>query len=97
VSEPALERTLSLFRLAVRSHGPGLSCLPRALALRRVLADQGVRGRLRLGVRGAGRGIEGHAWIEHGGDLLLDSKSHVGSYLPLVRPERRPTSVVKEA
>jgi len=64
------ERLLLLFRRAERLQVLGLSCLPRALALGHLLADNGCQTQLVLGVRRGATGIEGHAWRQWGSRVL---------------------------
>jgi hypothetical protein len=58
-------------------------CLPRALTISRLLSRRGVATTFRLGVR---RGpFEAHAWVEHRGRLVGDTRSKVDLYTPLAR------------
>jgi hypothetical protein len=64
------------------------SCLPRALALARMLAARDIPHELRVGVRRAGSGIAAHAWVSNENGVLLVG-SGAGEYAPLfVYPER---------
>lgn len=63
-------RRLELFALAERTLVVTPTCLPRALALGRYLADNGCRTQLVLGVRRGPSGIEGHAWRQWGSRVL---------------------------
>jgi hypothetical protein len=58
-------------------------CLPAALTLQRMLAAQGLRSELRLGVRRVGARIEAHAWLEQGGEPLLDTRADDEDFEPL--------------
>lgn len=47
-----------------------VSCLPRALLLRRLLAARGIPARLRIGVRREPGALHAHAWVTCGGESL---------------------------
>ncbi|HEY3884247.1 MAG TPA: lasso peptide biosynthesis B2 protein [Vicinamibacterales bacterium] len=59
-----------------------MSCLPRALALRWMLARRGVATTLRLGARREGDALLAHAWVEWNGVVLSDPEI-VDRYAPL--------------
>lgn len=48
------------------------SCLPQSLVLWWLLKRQGMEAALRIGVRKVADRFEAHAWVEHGGVVLLD-------------------------
>lgn len=50
----------------------GLTCLHRALALVWLLRADGLAAALRIGVRPGDGNLAAHAWVEHGGVVLLD-------------------------
>ncbi len=51
---------------------PGASCLTQALAVRLLLTRQGCRPRLCIGFgQRAGGGLEGHAWVESDGGVVV--------------------------
>jgi hypothetical protein len=52
-----------LVELASRLHPFPMTCLPRALTLRRLLAWRGIPSLLRIGVAGQGSGMQAHAWV----------------------------------
>ena len=54
--------------MAARNHIVPMQCLPRALALRRMLTEWGIAADLRLGVRREGDALVAHAWVEHQGE-----------------------------
>ncbi len=67
----AVERVAWALTIA-RRFVPRGNCLPQALAAEALLAGSGHPVRLRLGVaRGAGGRIEGHAWLEHRGRVVV--------------------------
>ena len=64
------------------------SCLPRALALSRLLRSRGVPHEVRIGIRKRS-GLEAHAWVVEG-DRVLIGRAGVESYVPLTTfPEPR--------
>jgi hypothetical protein len=69
------------------------SCLVRALALSRMLADAGIQGaQVRIGVRDSAGRFEAHAWVEFAGDALGESPHRVATFAHLtdVRPVGAP-------
>jgi hypothetical protein len=81
---------LSSFQGASRDHVLRVSCLPRALALRKYLTRHGMPGDLRIGLRkNAGR-LEGHAWLEDNGVLLCQDESLVRTFVPAQLVAARP-------
>jgi hypothetical protein len=63
----AAKRLHRLVELASRLYPWPMTCLPRALALRWMLARRGVAGDLQVGVQKAASGMQAHAWVELGG------------------------------
>jgi hypothetical protein len=60
------------------------ACLVRSIALQRMLEIDGIRGAtIRVGVRQSEEGMDAHAWVELGGEVLGDSAAHVREYVPL--------------
>jgi hypothetical protein len=57
------------------------SCLPRALALSRILRSRGILHEVRIGVRKR-RGLEAHAWVVES-DRVVIGRADVESYAPL--------------
>ena len=55
---------------------PASTCLVRALAARRLLAQAGLPAALHVGVGRRGEGIDAHAWVDSRGELV------VGDHLP---------------
>ena len=57
---------------------PRATCLTQALAVQVLLERRGYRAHLCIGVaRGAPRRLEGHAWVEHQGQIVIG-----GGFLP---------------
>lgn len=82
----ALERSME--------YGPfRFRCLVRALALRRMLEEEGIEGgAIRIGVQRDGPEFSAHAWVELEGEPLLESPGLLEAFTPLqeleVLPER---------
>jgi hypothetical protein len=56
------------------------SCWKRAMVLQRFLALNGIESRVHFGVRKAADGtVDGHAWLEHEGRMLLERET--GTYV----------------
>lgn len=47
-------------------------CLQRSIAVCQWLEKEGIEPRLVIGVRRAGNGISGHAWVEYAGEIVND-------------------------
>ncbi len=72
---------------AAAHHLAPMTCLPRALALQRMLAHRGILSALRIGVRkdlGGGSGIAAHAWIEVAGRALGEPEAIEERFRPLL-------------
>ncbi|MHB8242950.1 MAG: lasso peptide biosynthesis B2 protein [Solirubrobacteraceae bacterium] len=70
----SLDEALRLGRAVTRllSHVPGdTRCLARSLVLTRLLARRGIQAKLVIGARAKPEFLA-HAWVEHGGDAVLD-------------------------
>lgn len=77
---PGAEETARLVAAAAR-HGPyRASCLPTALTLQWLLRRQGIEAELRLGVRKERERLEAHAWLEHEGRPLMDTREDLEPY-----------------
>ena len=70
----AVARVVRLLR-----HSP--PCLPRALALHRLLAWRGIPSRVRLGLRRTVHGVEGHAWVEYAGQAVGEDAALLAPYV----------------
>ena len=66
-SPSRIAEVIRLVDVAARHHLYPMTCLRRALVLQRLLLQEGLETRLRLGVRGVERRFEAHAWLEHDG------------------------------
>lgn len=59
-------------------------CLARSMALRQLLAEEGIEGaHVRVGVQVRGGEFEAHAWVEYGGQVVGDDPVNVARYAPL--------------
>lgn len=68
----------------VRCHSPlSGTCLSRSLTLEYLLRRQGIRTKLRIGVRRNGSRIAGHAWVEVNGAALNDTPDVHHEFAPL--------------
>jgi len=70
---------------AARRHLYPMTCLRRALVLRRLLKLAGVNTRLHYGVLPDENGIRAHAWLEHRGRPIAESKDPAHEYSRLRR------------
>jgi hypothetical protein len=87
---PALVRRVVRFTdLAARHHLRPMSCLRRALAMQRLLAERGVVTQLRIGVRKDGKEFGAHAWLEYAGKPIHDGAAPAGRFAPLAAPGAR--------
>jgi hypothetical protein len=63
---------------------PGATCLTQALVGRVLLARAGHLSELRIGVRKSPvAGFEAHAWLEHGGEVVLGELDDLSRYVPM--------------
>lgn len=84
-AEPlAADRLAELVGSAAAHHLWSMGCLPRSIALRRLLADRGVAARLRVGVRKEGAELLAHAWVESAGRVVGEAEPVEARFLPLV-------------
>ena len=74
-------RTLAIARrlhkriyLASRLHLLSMTCLPRAFALRWMLARHGIPAQLRIGIGKTATGILAHAWVDVKGETIGESE-----------------------
>ncbi|MGK2856482.1 MAG: lasso peptide biosynthesis B2 protein [Thermoanaerobaculia bacterium] len=74
---------LEMFLLAANHHLFRLNCLPKALALKRMLERRRLAPHLRIGARKEGPKLLGHAWIEIDAVPYNDSADVADRYPPL--------------
>ena len=73
---------------AAAHHLRAMTCLPRSLALRTMLARRGISSRLRIGVRKESGTVAAHAWIEVDGRPVGEPAAIEERFLPLVASEK---------
>ncbi|MCM2313782.1 MAG: lasso peptide biosynthesis B2 protein [Thermoanaerobaculia bacterium] len=78
---------LEMFLVAANHHVFRLTCLPKALALKRMLERRRLIPQLRIGARKEGPKLLGHAWIEIDGVPFNDSADVADRYPPLTLSE----------
>jgi hypothetical protein len=66
---------------------PGAHCLARCIAAQILLARQGYRAEMKIGVRKEGASLDAHAWLELGGAPLFESAAHLNRFTCL--PDRQ--------
>lgn len=55
---------------------PGTSCLASALALQRLLSQQGLVSELHIGVARQADAFAAHAWLTHRGEIVIGAEQH---------------------
>jgi hypothetical protein len=84
-AEVAVDRVVWAVR-AASARVPRATCLTQALATRLMLERRGLPALLRIGVgRSAEKGVEGHAWIECQGKIVI-GEADPGRYTTLETP-----------
>lgn len=78
---------LEMFLVAANHHVFRLTCLPKALALKRMLERRRLVPHLRIGARKEGPKLLGHAWVEIDGVPFNDSADVADRYPPLTLSE----------
>ncbi len=84
-----IRRVARLTDLAARHHLRPMTCLRRALATQRLLAERGIVTQLRIGVRKDGEEFGAHAWLEYAGKPIQDAAGPAGRFAPLAAPGTR--------
>ena len=85
--DECIARTQRLQRIAAGHHLTTMTCLPRALALQRLLGDQGIGTELKIGVRREGETISAHAWVELEGMTLGEPGEISARYASLAQAD----------
>ncbi|HXS15590.1 MAG TPA: lasso peptide biosynthesis B2 protein, partial [Polyangiaceae bacterium] len=57
-----------------------IKCLPRALALQRMLRRRGAAAEVRFGARRVDGEFRAHAWLEYGGTVILGNLPDLQEY-----------------
>jgi hypothetical protein len=73
-------RLVRLFDESTRFPILGAWCLPRAVALRRLLRLHRLEAHLALGLRPGSQGLKGHAWVVYDGAALNEDAGFLGSF-----------------
>ena len=87
VSPRDSRRLATAVERAARRHHHSMNCLRRSLALCRLLQRRGMEARLHFGVRTAQEGLEAHAWVSSGGEVLNDRPDVTERYRELKAEE----------
>ncbi len=70
----AAHQRLSRFTAAIFRRWPWrLKCLPRSLILLTLLRRRGLAAELKVGVNKSPEAFQAHAWLEHEGQIVLDT------------------------
>ena len=85
--EGAIDLWVRTVDVAARHHLYAMRCVPRALALRSLLAEAGIETELRIGVRKEGGELAAHAWIEHRGVPVGEAPQIAELFTPLGRTD----------
>ena len=72
-----------LFRRALAEPPRAAPCVPRSLALVRLLRLHGFPAGIRIGLRHGGAAVVGHAWVEHHGVAVGEDEAFVQGFRPL--------------
>jgi hypothetical protein len=73
--------------VAARHHLYPMHCVPRALALRSLLAEEGIVTEVRIGVRKEGERLAAHAWVEYLGTPIGEPPAVGERFAPLTRAD----------
>jgi hypothetical protein len=83
-SHVPVERLAWSVRVVARSV-PGARCLTQALALQWILSRAGYAATLHIGVAmGGSRKLESHAWVEHGGRVIIGDDPALLRFVPIL-------------
>jgi Transglutaminase-like superfamily len=85
--ESSIEPWARSVDVAARHHLYPMHCVPRALALRSLLAEEGIVTELRIGVRKEDDRLVAHAWVEHQGVPIGESLNVGERFAPLTRAD----------
>ena len=72
---------------AARNHLVAMKCLPRSIVTARVLANQGIKTDLRVGMREENGKVVGHAWVEYQHEPINDADSSLKTRTTLAMKE----------
>ena len=68
------QRLQQLVSMAARIHGTPMTCLSRALTLHQMLARDGIRSRVCIGVGKTSNKVQAHAWVEVAGQAIGEAE-----------------------
>ncbi len=74
------ERLGTLIRYAAAAHIPPVSCLPRALALNKMLAARGIPSQVQIGGRKVNQTFHAHAWVQVNGRVVAETEDVVSRF-----------------
>lgn len=68
---------------------PGASCLTQAISLQYLMTLAGHDAEVHIGVaKDDARGFESHAWVEHGGEIILGDNGELERFRPMLAMSR---------
>jgi hypothetical protein len=73
-AEAVVRRTSDFVDRAARHHLYEMTCLRRSLALQWLLSRHGLETRLQFGVRRENGNLQAHAWLEHEGQVIGETR-----------------------
>lgn len=79
-----LQKVAQAVASAAANHLWPMTCLPRSIALRRLLRARGIPARLEIGVRKESGSLAAHAWVEVDGDPVGEPEAIEERFLPLL-------------
>lgn len=74
---------IQLFDRVARALPLNVNCLPRSLALRRLLHRRGLVTHLVIGARRSNNVLEGHAWLQSGATVIADAPDIAQRFPPM--------------
>jgi len=80
LSVPRLKELIYSLEAAGRYAPKAINCLPRALALQRMLLRRGARASVRFGARRVGEDFRAHAWLTLEGKVILGNLPDLNEY-----------------
>jgi hypothetical protein len=84
-AEERIAETVRMVAVAAARVPLGSACLAQSLTLSTLLARQGIDSEVVIAVRPGGAPLDAHAWVEHRGEPLNETKEVVATYARLRR------------
>ena len=82
-ADPDMERMIWAVDVVGRRLFPQNPCLTQAVVVQRLLRRRGIPAELRIGVRKEqGATLEAHAWVEHGGEVVMGGRGLAEDHVP---------------